>query len=132
MALEIASPTPSPGAWLFIRHAFELLLARRRDPGPAQSAPDRFWNHAAMVSAVMRFSSCDDEITFSPQEREGLVFVLGVARDLAVAAKLDPRWPSLRVTGDPRAELERLRGSLERVPSCERVILEFQPASRAA
>jgi hypothetical protein len=105
MLSRIAPFGVSQDAAIFLRHALELAVARKR------AAPDRGPDpvHLGLLSAALKlFSASQDSLCFEA-ERLGLVRLLALAAELLEHARRDVRWTRLHLEGDPKWELEDLR-----------------------
>ncbi len=105
MLSRIAPFGVSNDATLFLRHALELAIARKRDDPDGAKDPI----HLGLLSAALKLFSASEELLESEAERIGLVRLLALATDLLEHARRDVRWIRLHLEGDPQWELEDLR-----------------------
>lgn len=102
-------------ATLFLRHALELAVERKRnDPDGAKDPV-----HLGLLSAALKLLSEDLVSLESEAEREGLVRLLAIAAELVDHARRDVRWTRLHLEGDPTCELEDLRRRARYPLECE-------------
>lgn len=101
------------GAAFFLEHALGLLSDRSRRSHPEDPFAEPFQVGLARVGAVLKLVS-GSVSDLLPEEREALSDALRVAGDLAAAARVDPRWERLGLSGDPVRELRELRHEVRR------------------
>jgi hypothetical protein len=112
---EAAAETPTDpftrGAAFFLAHALRLISDQCRHSHPDDPFAEPIEVGLARVSAVLRLAEGRTS-GFTPAEREALAEALRVAGDLAIAARLDPRWERLALPGDPVRELRAFRQTI--------------------
>jgi hypothetical protein len=114
MPIEVTSFQLTRGAVVFLTHAQGLLSDQATQAYPGDPFAESLETGAARMSAVLRLAA-GDVSGLTPAEGEALADALRVAADLALAARLDPRWESLGLPGDPVRELRELRDSVLRL-----------------
>lgn len=100
--------TLTKGAAFFLGHALERQEATRE--------PQAFQVRVERLSGLYKLLQGDLE-GLSQAERAALRPALRSAQALARAARLDARWPRLRLSGDPAGELAELEEALSWAPA---------------
>lgn len=105
------APCLTRGGALFLEHALGLLFDQARRAHPSDPFAEPFEVGAARASAVLQLA-LGQISELGAAERTALADALRVAADLALAARLDPRWERLGLVGDPVQELRELRATI--------------------
>lgn len=82
------------GVSFFLSHALDLLARQGRGVFPGDPFAEPLTTRVHRLSAIFKLSSVEPEV-LSCEEAVALCTVLRTARDLAAAARVDPRWANL-------------------------------------
>jgi hypothetical protein len=111
---EVQALRLTRGATIFLTHAQGLLSDQAAQAYPGDPFAEPLETGVARASAVLRLAA-GEVSDLTPAEGDALAEALRVAADLALAARLDPRYESLELRGDPVQELRELRDSVLRL-----------------
>lgn len=103
------------GVAFFIGHAITRLRNERGASAGYSGKLKSFASRIAFESAVLKLTSLQDHRLEVPEEREELLTIFRTASDDAHRAWRDPRWPRLRLPGNPVRELKELVQAMERL-----------------